>query len=267
MRPKNSPIGATGADQIGDRQQIELVAAAEQPDRDHHAEQPAMERHAAFPGRDELMGLVTKAIGRPRQKSASGETLHRMRAVDQVPAQPPAEDDAERRPDHQVADLVFGGGRLAVEGRSRSTASCGASMRTDAPPAQQQAGDIGQRVPADRQRPQICSSTGSIWGKGRAARIMRRLNRGASRLVSSRLAAASAPYKAAGDSHGTDRQSLPRRHGQGLHRRRRRGPERAGRNRHLREAAAGAAGGRHGFRAARGVRGGQGDGRQGPRRE
>ena len=50
-RPKNSPIGATTAQQIGDRQQIQLVAAAEQPERDRHADQSAMERHAAFPGR------------------------------------------------------------------------------------------------------------------------------------------------------------------------------------------------------------------------
>ena len=37
------------------------------------------------------------------------------------------------------------------------------SIAQDHPPAEQQARDIGQRIPADRQRPQM-NQTGSMWG-------------------------------------------------------------------------------------------------------
>ena len=45
--------GRDGAIRSPTGSRLQLAAAAEQPDREHHAEQPAMERHAAFPGGDD----------------------------------------------------------------------------------------------------------------------------------------------------------------------------------------------------------------------
>ena len=78
-------------------------------------------------------------------------------AVDQHPAQPSAEDDAEGGPNHQIADLILGGGRLAVEGRI-GPQLVRPQQPQHMPPAQQQPGDIGQGVPADRDRPKIASA-------------------------------------------------------------------------------------------------------------
>ena len=104
---------------------------------------------------DEFHRQATAEIGIRRNAAQDG-------AIDQVPAQPAAQDDAKGHPHHQVADIVLGGGRLAVE-RRRGPKPLAAEQQDDPPPAQQQARDIGQGVPADGERPQM-SRMGSKWG-------------------------------------------------------------------------------------------------------
>ena len=117
--------GREGAGQVRQRQHLQLAPAAEQPDRDHHAQQPAMERHAAFPGGDDADGIGEEPHRQPvAEGGIVGRDAAQDGAIDQHPAQPSAQDDAEGGPHHQVADLVLGGGRLAVEGRTAPTGSC-----------------------------------------------------------------------------------------------------------------------------------------------
>ena len=61
--------------------------------------------------------------------------------VDQDVAEPPAQNDAERRPDDEVVDVPFLERRVGQAGQG-----------DDVAPTQQQTGDVGQRVPTYRER-------------------------------------------------------------------------------------------------------------------
>ena len=95
--------------------------------RDDHPDQPAMERHATPPHLDDLARI--------------GEVLRRL--IEQHEPQPPADQDAEDDPRHQRLKLL-GRHRWRLVRPKRGTAQ----RTTRKPPAQNDADDVGQRVPA-----------------------------------------------------------------------------------------------------------------------
>ena len=109
---------------VADAQDIERAASGKPPHRHDHADQAAVKRHAALPYEQYVEGVRQIVIG----------------AVDQDVAEPAAENHAERRPDDEVVDVPF------LERRVRQ-----AGQGDDIAPTQQQAGDIGQRVPTYRE--------------------------------------------------------------------------------------------------------------------
>src|ERR1700704_3256648 len=106
--------------------------AREQDDRKHAAEEAAMERHAALPELQALPGVL-------------GEIA---RIVDQHIADASAEDDAERHPEDEV--VVVGDG----EWRRPTPERIAADDRARIEPAQKDTDDIGERIPADGDRPE-----------------------------------------------------------------------------------------------------------------
>jgi hypothetical protein len=129
MRPNIRPIGTAGA--TGQAEEGDLIGPGEGQQGDGDAEEAAVEAHAAVPDAQDLQRL------HPDQ----------LRRVEQHIAQTPAEDDAQRDPEHQVIDL------LGIGRRRRSAPEPRVAHQTDrVAPAQQDAGDIGQSVPTDRER-------------------------------------------------------------------------------------------------------------------
>jgi hypothetical protein len=114
--------------QIRQHERVDLVAPGEGQDGDDDAQKPAMERHAAFPqGQDgERIGDVEAGL------------------VEQHVAQPAAQDDAQGGPQQEVVDLD----RREQLGR----------LFTDTPhdlPADDEARDVSQRIPADGEGPEL----------------------------------------------------------------------------------------------------------------
>src|SRR6185369_17590176 len=115
-------------DHIGDSEEAELLAAPIEIHGSDDAEEAAMEGHAAFPdleGFQRLMDIV-------------------FRMPEQYLAQPAAEDDAYDDPGDEIIEL------FALESLRRQLDEAQA-----VPPAEQNAGDVGKRVPADIDRPQM----------------------------------------------------------------------------------------------------------------
>ena len=73
----------------------------------------------AAPAGNEVMGAKLAIEHINAKGGILGRHAAQDGAVEQVPAQPPAQDHAQDAPGHQVADLVGGGGGRAVEGRAR----------------------------------------------------------------------------------------------------------------------------------------------------
>ncbi len=115
-------------DAVAEGQRVQPLLTAKQQGRDDHAERPAVERHAALPHHQRLERSLRVV----------------SRFIEQHVAQPPAEDDAKRRPGDEVVHLPLGAG----PGRRLDDAPGDA-------PAQHDAGDVGERVPADRERPEL----------------------------------------------------------------------------------------------------------------
>ena len=118
---------------VAERQRIDALDAGEQIDREHDAEQPAMERHAAMPHRGDL-GRVLPEIAR---------------LVEQHEAEPAADHDAEGDPEQEIVGL---------RDRQRRLAAPKIGLRHEPSPiqpAEQDAGHIGQPIPADRDRPEF----------------------------------------------------------------------------------------------------------------
>ena len=67
--------------------------------------------------------------------------------VEQHVADPAAQDDAERHPQHEIVEV---GDR---QRRRSAPVALGADQRARVEPAEQDADDIGERIPADRERP------------------------------------------------------------------------------------------------------------------
>jgi hypothetical protein len=103
------------------------AAAGEHRERDEHARESAVEGHAALPDAQQAERVIEDAFG----------------AVEQDPAESPAEDHADRAVEDQVVDL----GR-----RPRGPRLRGAAARQ--PPRGQEAHEVHEPVPADLQRPE-----------------------------------------------------------------------------------------------------------------
>ena len=84
--------------------------------------------------------------------SRNAETVRTVRQ--EHPPETPTENDAKRRPDEQIADVVRSGRCVAAE-RRIFPQRWGVDHPHRIPPAQKQAGDIRERVPADRKDPEM----------------------------------------------------------------------------------------------------------------
>ena len=128
--PEEQPDRRDRAGEVAERQDRDAAAPREQDDRDHAAEEAAVEGHAALPDLDDL--------GRVR-----GEV---RRVVEQHVADAAAEDDAERHPDDEVVEVDDG------HRRRPAPVALVADQGAGVEPAEQDAENIGERVPADRER-------------------------------------------------------------------------------------------------------------------
>src|SRR3546814_8071138 len=87
---EEQPNGRGAGDQVAQGQDREASLSREQPSRADHAQQAAMERHAAAPDHEYL-----KRIGKVP-----------VEVVEEDVAQPAAQDDAEGRPQNEVAQVL-----------------------------------------------------------------------------------------------------------------------------------------------------------------
>ncbi len=127
---EKQPDGAGRAGEVAERQDRDAAPPREQHDRQHAADKAAVERHAALP---QLHGFE--------------RMLDEMRrVVEQHVAGPAAEDDAERHPEHEIVEV---GER---QRRGPAPQALVADQRARIEPAEQDADDIGQRIPADLER-------------------------------------------------------------------------------------------------------------------
>ena len=96
----------------------------------HHAEEAAMEGHAAVPHLHDLerVGEVEQGL------------------VEQDIAEPPAQHDAQHRPDEEIIDLGHRHGRLLAAPEPR-----GGDQPLHVPGGEDQPDDIGHRIPAHRE--------------------------------------------------------------------------------------------------------------------
>src|SRR5260221_12636606 len=117
-----------GDNDVAEGEEIDAPLPAEQRDGNDDAERAAMERHAAMPDLQRLQRI--------------GEIV--VRLVEEDVAEPPAEDDTERRPYEEIVD------------RFRRHETRRALGQHEAPaPADDQPGDIGEGIPADDERAEL----------------------------------------------------------------------------------------------------------------
>ena len=130
---EEQPEGRRRRGDVAKRQRVDALGAGEEIDGGDDAEQSAVEGHATVPHRGNLE--------RVRPEIA--------RLVEQNEAEPAAEHDAERDPQQKIVGLAYGHRRLAVPqiGPRQEIAPI--------EPAEQDAGHIGEAVPADGERPDL----------------------------------------------------------------------------------------------------------------
>jgi hypothetical protein len=121
-------LGRHDRHQVRQHEGIDVLAERIGQDGDDHAQKAAVERHAAFPDDQDLQRM--------------GQEVARL--IEEDVAQPSAQDDTERRPQEEVVDL----GRRQEQGRFLADAAHDA-------PSDHQARDVGERVPADGERPEL----------------------------------------------------------------------------------------------------------------
>ncbi len=126
--------GHAGRDQIAQPQHVDLVGPGEQDDGHDHADHAAVEGHAAVPDLEHHQRM--------------GEQL--MGVVEDHRSQPPAHDRAEGQPQNQVVELGRGRRRFA-----RAPELGGLHQPHAVAPAQGDADDIGQGVPAHADRADV----------------------------------------------------------------------------------------------------------------
>src|SRR6185437_9067025 len=115
-------------DDVAEGEEVEAALPGEEQDGDDDAERAAMERHPAMPDLQDLEWMREIEI----------------RLVEEDVAEPAAEHDADRRPGEEIVD---------IEGFGRDRRP---PREAQAPaPAEDEPGDIGERLPADREGPQM----------------------------------------------------------------------------------------------------------------
>ena len=130
-RPSRSPIGPT-AQVTSPSDSAGIAAVVGEPyHRDDATEKAAVEGHAAFPHLEYLYRVFEKM----------------RQVVEQHIAGPSAEDDAQRHPQDEIVVVEDGHGRRAAP--VSFVGDDGAGIE----PAEQDAADIGERIPADREGP------------------------------------------------------------------------------------------------------------------
>jgi len=92
-----------------------------------------MEGHPALPDREDLQRI--------------GEVFGQI--IEQHEAEPAADHDAERREQQEIVE------RLRIRPRPPAPERAGGRKLARIPPAAEQAGDIGEPVPFDRERPEL----------------------------------------------------------------------------------------------------------------
>ena len=120
--------------QVGDGEQGLPLRPGEQRHADDRADQAAMKGHSALPG--------LKNFHRVREIKA--------RVVNQHVTEPTADDDAERDVNQEIVDRQRRRASLA-----RPPKRLAPAQNAQIKPAENEAADIGQRIPAQRQRPKI----------------------------------------------------------------------------------------------------------------
>ena len=123
---EEQPERRAARDIIGDAQRRQAVAPREPQDADHRAQRAAVERHAALP-----------QLQRPQRLAQHGGI------VEQDIGDPAAQNDAERRVEHEIV------GMAPRHRRARPV-----DQLHQVPPADEDAGDVAERIPADLQRPE-----------------------------------------------------------------------------------------------------------------
>lgn len=126
---EQQPDRGDGGGDVAKRQDRDLVAIGKPHHRDDAAEEAAMERHAAFPQFEDRGGMIDE----------EGQV------VEQHVAGAAAEDDAERDPQDEVVDLH------QRDRRRSAPQALVLQERARIEPAEHDAADIGQRIPADRE--------------------------------------------------------------------------------------------------------------------
>jgi hypothetical protein len=118
---------------IGDAHQVQLFPAGKDEERQRDTDQPAMEGHAAIgDAEDDVLRALPDHVGH----------------VEDDIAQPSTDDDAQRGPDQKIVYLRLREGRLGLLRAGRMPDLRPPGEGDHVAPAEQQAGDIGQRVPA-----------------------------------------------------------------------------------------------------------------------
>ena len=129
--PEEQAEGHRRRDHVDQRPDRNLPRSGEEDHGEDRAEEAAVERHAAVPERDDLR----RVLGEARQ------------VVDEHVADAAADDDAERAPDDEVVDV-----RRLHRSPGRSPEPRIGDQALGVPPAEEDADDIGERVPADGKR-------------------------------------------------------------------------------------------------------------------
>ncbi len=129
--PEEQADGHGGRHDIPQPEHVQPVGQGEGDDRDHHSDRPAVETHPPMPGLEDLQGILPDDVG----------------GVEEHVPQSAADDDPQGHPQHQVVDLGRGGRRSAS-----GPEPFGLHQACDIAPSQDDPGDIGQGVPAHRER-------------------------------------------------------------------------------------------------------------------
>ena len=112
-------------DIIVDSKPVEAVLAGQPQDSEAGPDDAAMERHAAVPQLEDLNGVQPIIFG----------------PVEEHIAQSPAEDDPERRVEHQVVGVAAGHRRAGAVDQLQQI-----------PPADQDSGEVSEGIPAQAER-------------------------------------------------------------------------------------------------------------------
>ena len=129
---EKQPDGRRRAGEVAERQKRDVAKPRKQKDHDQTADEAAVERHAALPELEDFERVLDEI----------------RQIVEQHIAGAAAEDDAQGHPQHEVVEVDDG------ERSGPAPQALGLDQRPCIQPAEQDADDIGERVPPNRDRPE-----------------------------------------------------------------------------------------------------------------